>query len=103
MDRFQTQKITRQMIDNWPVAGSGLSARVVHCLEEAGVKNIGQLRDWGDQQLLNLTNFGATSLDNVHWFFHWARRLEAGNGQVANFRALLREFLNSQEAFVIEQ
>jgi len=103
MDRFQTQKITREMIDNWTVARSGLSARVVHCLDEAGVKNIGQLRDWSDQQLLNLANFGATSLDNVRWFFNWTRRLEAGNGQVPNFRALLREFLNSQEVFVIEQ
>ncbi|MGD1020075.1 MAG: DNA-directed RNA polymerase subunit alpha C-terminal domain-containing protein [Verrucomicrobiia bacterium] len=103
MDRFQTQKITRQMIDNWPLARSGLSARVVHCLEEAGVKNIGQLRGWSDHQLLNLTNFGATSLENVRWFFNWTRRLEAGNGQAANFRALLREFLNTQELFVIEQ
>ena len=50
MDRFQTQKITRQMIDDWPLARSGLSARVVHCLEEAGVKNIGQLRGWTDQR-----------------------------------------------------
>src|SRR4029077_12380708 len=48
-------------------------------------------------------NFGATSLENVHWFFSWTRRLEAGNGQVPTFRALLREFLNSQEVFVIEQ
>ncbi len=103
MDEFQTQAITRQMIDNWPIAKSGLSARVVHCLEEAGVKSIGQLRGWNDQQLLNLTNFGATSLENVRWFFNWTRRLEAGNGQVANFRALLREFLNTQEVFVIEQ
>jgi hypothetical protein len=85
------------------VATSGLSARVVHCLEEAGVQNIGQLRDWSDQQLLSLADFGVTSLDNVRWFFNWTRRLEAGNGQIANFRALLREFLNSQEVFVIEQ
>jgi len=46
MDRFRTQKIIRQTIDNWPVARSGLSPRVVHCLEEADVKNIGQLRRW---------------------------------------------------------
>jgi hypothetical protein len=103
MDKFQTQKITRQMIDNWPVARSGLSARVVHCLDGAGVKNIGQLCGWRDEQLLNLTNFGATSLEDIHWFFNWTRRLEAGNGQVANFRAFLREFLNTQEVFVIEQ
>ncbi|HTS18713.1 MAG TPA: DNA-directed RNA polymerase subunit alpha C-terminal domain-containing protein [Verrucomicrobiae bacterium] len=103
MDKFQPKKITRQAIDNWPVCTSGLSARVVHCLEEAKVENIGQLRTWGDQELLNLTNFGSTSLENVRWFFNWTRRLEAGNGQISNFRALLREFLNTQEVFVVEQ
>jgi hypothetical protein len=103
MVRFEPQQLTRQQIDGWPIAGSGLSARVVHCLEQMDVKTIGALRGWNDQQLLNLTNFGATSLDNVHWFFQWTRRLEAGTGQIPNFRAHLREFLNSQEVFVIEQ
>ena len=103
MQRFTPHQLTRQTIDNWPVAKSGLSARVVHCLEQASVKNIGQLRGWSDQQLLNLTHFGGTSLENVCWFLNWTRRLEANNGQVPTFRALLREFLNSQEVFVIEQ
>ncbi|HVM62435.1 MAG TPA: DNA-directed RNA polymerase subunit alpha C-terminal domain-containing protein [Verrucomicrobiae bacterium] len=103
MEKFQPKKITRQAIDSWPIASSGLSARVVHCLEEARVANIGQLREWNDQQLLGLTNFGSTSLENVRWFFNWTRRLEAGTGQITGFRSLLREFLNTQEVFVIEQ
>ena len=103
MEKFQPLLPTRQAIDDWPVAETGLSARVVHCLDQAGVKTISQLRDWSDKQLLKLTNFGSTSLDNVRWFFGWTRRLEAGNGQIANFRALLREFLNQQEVFVLEQ
>jgi hypothetical protein len=103
MERLKPHQLTRQTIDNWPVTISGLSARVVHCLEQAGVKNILQLRDWSDQQLLSLANFGTTSLDNVHWFFNWTRRLEAGNAHLPNFRAWVREFLNSQEVFVIEQ
>jgi len=103
MQRFTPHQLTRQAIDNWPITKSGLSARVVHCLDQSGVKDIGQLRGWSDEQLLNLTNFGATSLENVRWFFNWTRRLEAGNGQIPTFRGLLREFLNSQEVFVIEQ
>jgi|SRR5579859_4165287 len=103
MQRFEVHQFTRQEIDDWPIAGSGLSARVVHCLEQMSVKNIGELRGWSDQQLLNLANFGQTSLENVRWFFNWTRRLETGNGQISNFRAHLREFLNSQEVFVIEQ
>ena len=93
MEKFQVQKITRQAIDNWPVAASGLNTRVVHCLGEASVGKIGELRNWSDQELLGLENFGTTSLENVRWFFNWSRRLETGNGQAANFRALLREFL----------
>ena len=103
MQRFKPHQLARQAIDDWPIAKSGLSARVVHCLQQTGVKNIGELRGWNDPQLLNLANFGATSLENVRWFFNWTRRLEAGNGHVSGFRALLREFLNTQEVFVIEQ
>ena len=102
MEKFQPHLLTRQAIDDWPVPESGLSARVVHCLDQAGVRTIGQLRNWGDKELLNLTNFGSTSLDNIRWFFGWARRLEAGNGHIPSFWALLREFLNQQEVFVVE-
>src|SRR5579862_8920617 len=102
MDKIQPAKVTRQQIDEWSIPQSGLSARVVHCLEQTGVKTIGQLRGWSDQQLLNLTNFGTTSLDNVHWFFHWTRRLEAGTAELSNARSWLKEFLNPQEIFVIE-
>jgi len=103
MERIQPHQFTRQEIDGWSIAKSGLSARVVHCLDQTGVKTIGQLRGWSDQQLLNLTNFGSTSLENVRWFFNWTRRLEAGNAELANARVWLREFLNVQEIFVIEQ
>jgi hypothetical protein len=103
MERIQPHKVSRQEIDSWLIPKSGLSARVVHCLGQTGVKTVGQLRVWSDQQLLNLTNFGATSLENVRWFFQWARRLEAGNAELPNARAWLREFLNTQEVFVIEQ
>lgn len=103
MQKFHPTTLTRQEIDDWPIRDSGLSARVIHCLEQAGVTTIGQLRSWKDDQLLNLANFGATSLEVVRWFFSWTRRVEIGNGQLPSFRALLREFLNPQELFVIEQ
>ncbi|HUK84120.1 MAG TPA: DNA-directed RNA polymerase subunit alpha C-terminal domain-containing protein [Verrucomicrobiae bacterium] len=87
------------------MANSGLSARVVHCLQAAGVKTVGELRTWSADQLMALRNFGITSSRNVYWFFTWTRRLEAndGDGTVSNFRALLREFLSRQETYVLEQ
>ena len=103
MEEFQRHQLTRQTVDGWAVAESGLSARVVHCLEDAGIGTIGQLRDWTDKQLLKLPHFGPTSLDNVHWFFGWAGRLETGHDHPADYRALLQEFVNQQEVVVIEQ
>ncbi len=96
-------RLTRQDIDAWPVASSGLSARVVHCMLRQRVRTIGQLRRWTDKELLALEHFGVTSLENVRWFFNWTKRLEAGNGQLSNFRSFLREFLNPQEIRVLEQ
>lgn len=90
-------------IDRWPVSGSGLSARVVNCVQRSGVKTIGELRGWSDERLLGLSNFGEISLENVHWFFNLAKRLERADGGVAHFRALLREFLNAQQIYVLEQ
>jgi hypothetical protein len=67
------------------------------------VKTIGELRQWSDKQLLELQNFGATSLKNVHWFFRWTDRLQKNDGQLGDCRELLREFLSRHEVFVIEQ
>jgi hypothetical protein len=100
---LQQQTYTRGQIDQWPIAASGLTARAVHCLEQAGVKSVGELRPWGDKKLLGLQNFGAASLKNVRWFFRWTERLENGNGRLDSLRALLREFLRRQEVLVVEQ
>ncbi len=102
LEPIQKPTWTRAQIDHWPIATSGLSARVVHCLEHAGVKTIGEVRTWTDERLLALRSFGASSLRNVHWFLNWTKRLESNDASVPNFRALLREFLNRQEVFVIE-
>ena len=100
---IEREQPSRAQIDQWSVVDSGLSARVVHCLQTVGVRTIGELREWDDTRLLWLRNFGITSCKNVRWFFNWTRRLEAGNGALLHVRALLREFLNRQEVFVIEQ
>ena len=95
-------QLARATIDNWSVAESGLNTRAVNCLDQDGVKTIGQLRGRSDEELLNLTNFGPLSLDNVHWFFSWTQRIQSGDADMPDFRALLREFLNPQEIFVLE-
>ena len=96
-------KISRREIDAWPINAAGLRARVVHCLEEANVRTVRELREWTDKRLLTLDHFGVTSRDNVRWFFKWTKKLEANDCSLPSFRAFLREFLNRQEVHVLEQ
>jgi hypothetical protein len=95
--------LERRQVDQWPIAESGLSVRVINCLQTAGVRAVGQLRDWSEKDLMALRNFGATSREDVRRFFQWTKRLECPNGRIFSFRSLLREFLNLQELMVVEQ
>jgi Bacterial RNA polymerase, alpha chain C terminal domain/Sigma-70, region 4 len=94
--------LARETVDDWSVSEAGLSTRVVHCLQQDGITTIRQLRDQSDGHLLSLPNFGPISLQNVHWFFRWIQRLQSGDGDMPDFRALMREFLDPQQVFVIE-
>jgi hypothetical protein len=77
--------------------------RVVHCLEHENVRTVGELRNWTDKQLLGLKHFGASSRDNVRWFFSWTKKLEANKRTLSSLRAFLREFLSRQQLQVLEQ
>lgn len=99
----ETKLVPREEIDRWPVAKAGFNARVTHCFQKADVRTVGDARRWSDRQLLRLRSFGVGSLENVHTFFRWARRLESGRRPTLHLRALMREFLNEQEVYVIEQ
>lgn len=103
MEAIRPRALTRPRIDQWPIAAAGFKPRVVHCLERAGLQTVGDLRRWSEQRLLRLKNFGSTSLKNVQWFLKWTEHLEDNNRKAANYRALLREFLNASEVFVLEQ
>lgn len=103
METLNKRSWTRKEIDQWEVPTSGLNARVVHCMETAGVQTIGVLRQWKEPQLMALRNFGVGSARNIRWFFNWTKQLEAANGHLQHYRAVLREFLSRQQIFVIEQ
>jgi hypothetical protein len=96
-------QLARETIDNWSVSEAGLTTRVVHCLQQDGIMTIRQLREQSDGHLLRLPNFGPISLENVHWFFRWTQRLQSGDGDMPDFRSLVREFLDPQQVFVMEQ
>jgi len=103
METLQMPTPSRTTVDQWPVENAGLSPRVVHCLNHAGVKTVGELRNWSDDRLLRLRHFGATSLQNVRWFFRLSKQVEARATNFTHFHKLMAEFLNKQELFVLEQ
>jgi len=92
-----------ESFDSWPIINSGLSPRVVHCVTEAGVETVGQLRGWSDERLMRLRHFGVTSLKNIHWFYRWIKRASSPDFLLPSYRELAQEFLNKSEMFVIEQ
>src|SRR5260221_9975709 len=102
METLQKRSWSRKEIDQWEVARSGLNARVMHCMDKAGVTTVGELRKWKEPQLMALRNFGVGSYKNVRWFFNWTKQLEAGTASLSHFKAVLREFLSRQQIFVIE-
>jgi hypothetical protein len=102
MDTANALPATPSSVDHWPVENAGFSPRVVHCLTNAGVKTVGELRNWSDDQLLRLRHFGAASLENVRWFFRLSKQAEARTGYFPDLRAVMGEFLNKQEIFVLE-
>lgn len=104
MNFIDRQQEVRATIDQWPVQGSGLNPRVVHCAARAGIETVGQLRTWRSNQLMELQHFGVASLENVRWFFRQTRRIEKGDfGQFTDFAAVARAFLNRDELAVIEK
>src|SRR5476651_2716894 len=90
-------------VDHWPVDTAGFNPRVVHCLSHAGVKTVGDLREWSDDQLLHLRHFGTASLENVRWFFRLSKQAAVRAPHFDHVRSLMAEFLNKQEIFVLEQ
>lgn len=93
--------IVRKSIDAWPVAESGLPARVVKSLLTAGITTVGRLRTQSDRDLLALRGLGRISLGHLRPFFKLCGRIERGKRLFNSIRELLRFFLNASEMKVI--
>ncbi len=103
LEPTSSQEKGEETFDRWPIINSGLSPRVVHCLTEAGVETVGEMNTWSDERLMRLRHFGVTSLKNIYWFRRWTKRASSAEFQFPHYRALLQEFLNKSEMFVLEQ
>ncbi|MEX0952742.1 MAG: DNA-directed RNA polymerase subunit alpha [Nitriliruptoraceae bacterium] len=52
-------------VGDMPIEDLDLSVRSYNCLKREGVQSVGQLRDMTEQELLEIRNFGAKSVDEV--------------------------------------
>ena len=97
-----TPRLSRQAIDAWPIAASGLPHRACNSLARAQVRTVGELRRWSDGDLIALRSLGRTSLRRIREFFELAARIEKSRVTVRTVRDLLRRFLDPPMLFVIE-
>lgn len=98
---LQVPPIKREVIDQWPVAESGLPVRVVNSVTPEGVAKIGELRTWSDQQLLSLRSLGRISLGHVRAFFKLCGQIEQGKQSFQNIQEVLAIFLDGPELKVL--
>lgn len=57
---------TEVTIDDMPVENLGLSVRSLNCLKRAGVRTVGDLRNYTEEDVMKLKNFGQKSLDEIN-------------------------------------
>ena len=98
---LQVAPVSREIIDGWPVEGSGLSVRVVNSVRTAGVSTVGELRAQSDQDLLALRSLGRISLGHIRGFFKLCGQIEQGKQSFNGIRELLPLFLDGPELKVI--
>ncbi len=98
---LKVQPIRREEIDAWNIAESGLPARVVNSAQSAGIRTIGELRQWSNKDLLRLRSLGRISLKHIHSFFALSQQISAGQKEFSTFREILEEFLDQDEQTVL--
>ncbi|MBN1270360.1 MAG: hypothetical protein JXB04_12285 [Kiritimatiellae bacterium] len=93
--------MSRETVDQWMVAESGLPIRVSNGMRSAGILRIGELRAWTDADILRQRSLGRISLGHIHSFFNLCERIEKGQQAFESIRDVLDIFLDADEFSVI--
>lgn len=93
--------VSRGETDAWPIADSGLPARVCHAMDKAGVRTVGELRSWKDADILRVQSLGRISLGQIRSFFELLDRIEKGQQGFENIREVFDLFLDADELAVL--
>jgi hypothetical protein len=98
---FAVDPVPREIIDSWPVEEAGLPTRVINSVRTANVSTIGQLRQWSEQDLLQLRSLGKVSLDQITYFFKLCTRVEKANQRFNTIQEVFDIFLDVHQAKVL--
>lgn len=93
--------VSRKLIDQWPVEEAGLPTRVINSVQGAGVRTVGELRGWSDEDLLGLHSLGRVSLDQIHYFYRLCERIERGLQRFQSIQDVLDVFLDPPQLSVV--
>lgn len=94
--------LSRQIIDSWPLAESGLPVRVVNSLAPEGVLTVGELRALPNDRLLSIRSLGRISIGHIHSFFLLCENLEKGKQAFADFLSVSAFLFDTDEWDVIQ-
>jgi hypothetical protein len=98
---FCVDAVSRELIDGWPVEEAGLPTRVINSVHAAGVRTVGELRGWSDDELLGLHSLGRVSLDQIHYFYRLCDRIERGQQRFEAIQEVLDVFLDAAQLHVL--
>lgn len=98
---FNVESISREVIQSWPVAGSGLPERVVNGARQAGIRTIGELRTRKSEELINLRSIGRISLRDIHHYFDMLNQIEHGKQFFLTIQEVFDEFLSGEELDIL--
>lgn len=90
-------------MDQWPLADSGFSARVVNAASAAGLTTVGDVLHAPDGFLLDLRSIGIRSIEEIHFFRQLADDIASGRKVFITLQEVFDLFLDDEEMTVLEK
>jgi len=98
---FNAPKIPGEVIERWPIAESGLPARVVNSCRLAGIGTVGELRARDDAQLSALKSVGRSSIADIQSYFELCDAIQAGTLSFFKLQDVFDALLIAEEMEVL--
>ena len=98
---IQIAQLARSTIDRWPIEASGLSLRIRHSLDRAGMTSVGELRRLKRADVQKLPHLGRRSHAQIRRFLSMCGRMERGTLAFRSIQTVLRSILKPAQLGVL--